>query len=223
MTMKTTETSLKNGTNSLPTLASGSTRGAFPANYWGYSVDDTAAGSAASNYAALVPSNASTPITILTSNTSSGNRTFYFGAKGNSSTPSGTYTGTVVVSVVSGAIGPSNPITPTNPVTPNVYDFPVYQTSPAGGSSSGATYYATRSGNTTTTEVTAGDNRCNQYGVCNPVAMGELYDTYAKISNGSMLATALAVTAATAATSGIFFFVLAKRDDDDDDDEDEEL
>ena len=220
MTMKTTETALKSGSNSLPTLTAGSTRGSFPANYWGYSFDDTAAGSATSNYAALVPSNA-TPITVLASNTSSGNRTFYFGAKGNSSTPSGTYIGTVVVSVVSGAIGPDNPITPVDPITPEQYNVSAYYPS-RGGSSNGATVYSTVSGNTVTSEVTDGDNRCSIYGEgCNPGPLGELYDTYAKISNGSMLATALAITAGVTATSGIFFFVLAKRDDDDNEDEEE--
>ena len=218
MTMKTTETALKNGANSLPTLTTSSTRGSFPANYWGYSLDDTLAGSATSNYAALVSANA-TPITILTSNSSSGSRTFYFGAKGNSALPSGTYNGTVVVSVVSGVIDDTtNPITPTNPVKPSTYDVATYQPAPAGGSSNGATYYATSSTTgdrtTTTTEVSDGDNRAAYVS-----PLGELYDTYTGIVNGSLLATALAITASVAATSGVFFFALAKRDDDDEDED----
>ncbi len=218
MSSKTTSTALTNTSNSnytLPTLASNSTRGSFPANRWGYSLNDTVAGSSTSTYSAMVPSNA-TPITLIQSSGNSGNKDFYFGAKGNASLPSGTYTGIVVINVVSGATGTNNPVTPTNPATPNPSnDVAVYHSSPTGGSTSGTTTYTQRSsssGNTTTTtDVTAGNN-WNLY----QDPQGVISNTSSKISTNSALATGLALTATVAATSGMFLVIAARREGEDD-------
>ena len=224
MTAKTTNTALVNTSNSsytLPTLTTSSTRSAFPANYWGYSFNDTVAGSGTSTYNAMVASNA-TPITVLQSSTATtGNRDFYFGAKGNASLPAGTYTGIVVINVVSGTTGSSNPVTPTNPATPNPSsNTAVYHSSPTGGSTNGTTTYtqrSTTSGNTTTTtEVTDGNN----------VAMytapqGVMSNTLSNVSTNSTIATGLALAATVAAASGMFMTIAARREGEDDEDEDE--
>ena len=239
--LDTTNLALYNSNNiTIPTLASTSTRAAFPANYWGYSLGsytldgvsqgsytlngktygETTAGNNSSNYHPLVSSTAN-PITVIAagSGKTSGTQEIYFGAKGNSSTPAGTYKATVVISVVSGVIDNNNPITPTNPAYPQNYDAYGYNSS-GGGSSQGTTVYTYISGNnSTTSEISEGDNR-SLYGYQEPV-MGELYSTYTNVSDGSLLATILTITSVTAASSGIFFFALAKRRDDDDEEEEE--
>ncbi len=128
-------------TATLPTLANSSTRSAFPANYWGYSLGEytldgsvqssytlnghsygeTSLGNNNSNYYPMTNST-STPIVIMdgvTTPKKTGSQNLYFGAKGGTDTAAGTYAGTVVVSVVTGGITNDNPITPTNPDTPS--------------------------------------------------------------------------------------------------------
>lgn len=218
MSAKTTSTALTNTSNSsytLPTLTANSSRNAFPANYWGYSLDDTAAGSGTSTYRAMVASNA-TPITLLSSSSaSSGSKDFYFGAKGNAALPSGTYTGIVVINVVSGTNG-TTPSNPTNPATPNPSnDVAVYHPSPTGGSANGTTTYtqrSTASGNTTTTtEVTDGDNTA----MYTP-PQGVMTNTLSNVVDNSALATGLALTATVAAASGMFMTIAARREGEDD-------
>ena len=228
MSSKTTNTSLTNTTKSsytLPTLASSSTRGSFPANYWGYSLDDTDAGSTSSTYNAMVASNA-TPITLLTtSSATSGSKDFYFGAKGNATLASGTYTGTVVVNVVSGVIDSStNPVTPTNPATPGGTDnTATYSAAPIGSTSQGSTTYTyrrTNSGNNTqtvTTEVSEGNNVNNYIGYTPP--QGETYRTNSNVANNTLLTTGLATAAAIATASGMFFFIVVSQREEDDDEE----
>lgn len=240
-------------TAKLPTLASSSTRSAFPANYWGYSLGEytlngtvqnsytlnshsygeTAAGNNSGNYYPMTNSSAS-PITIIdgaTTPKTTGSQNIYFGAKGNASTASGTYTGTVIVSVVSGVIDNNNPITPTNPDTP-ADDTPNNNTATYTGSTGtgatqgvgstsgavGTTVYTTTSGNTTTTEVSAGDNRS---AYASP--QGERYETFSSIADGSLPITGLIMASSVAAVTGLTFFVLAYRDDDDDEDEEESV
>lgn len=224
MSSKTNSTALVNTSNAsytLPTLTANSTRSAFPANYWGYSLDDTAAGSGTSTYRAMTTP--SSPITLLTSNSaSSGSKDFYFGAKGNTALPAGTYTGIVVINVVSGATGTNNPVTPTNPATPNnSNDVAVYHASPVGGSTYGTTTYtqrSTASGNTTTTtEVTEGDNTFMYY----TGPMGVMDTASSNISNTSAIATGLALAATVAATSGMFLVIAARREGEDEGDEDQ--
>ena len=174
------------------------------------------------------------PITIIdgaTTHKTTGSQNIYFGAKGNASTASGTYTGTVIVSVVSGVIDNNNPITPTNPDTP-ADDTPNNNTATYTGSTGtgatqgvgstsgavGTTVYTTTSGNTTTTEVSAGDNRS---AYASP--QGERYETFSSIADGSLPITGLIMASSVAAVTGLTFFVLAYRDDDDDEDEEESV
>ncbi len=218
----------RDSSKTIQTLSGTSTRSDFPANRWGYSLDDTAAGDASSNYNPLVSSSTS-PITVLSSTEAADNVStdIYFGAKADSAQASGTYSSTVVISVVSDTIDDDNPITPTDPVTPNDNT----QTNPSysgagttkGHGTNGTTSYTTNTDNgdgtsTTTTEISDGDTT-DSY--ANPAGVTE--HTTASIRSGTPLAVGLAVTAAVAATSGMFFFILAKRRKDDDEEEEEEL
>ena len=224
-------------TQIIPTLSSSSTRGSFPANYWGYSLgttetlngktyNETDAGNTSSNYHPLVSTSA-TPITVLTSsNSGSGTRDIYFGAKANASKASGTYAGIVVISVVTDVIDNDNPITPVNPVGPSPdEEEPKYYPTPSGGSPNGATTYTYRRTNpstgttTTTTQISDGDNRDSYNGYTPP--QGVIENTTSDINDGSSLAAGLATTATVAAASGMFFFILAKRREDDEDEEEE--
>ncbi len=234
MTMKTAETSLINTTQNsvtLPTLSSGSTRGSFPANYWGYSLGTTATlnshtynetdeGNLNSYYYPLV-SRAATPITVLySSSASSGSQDIYFGAKANATKASGTYVGTVVINVVTGAIdNNTNPATPTDPVTPGSEETPTYNPSPTGGSSTGTTSYTYRrtgSGtSTTTTEISEGNN-VSAYDSYTP-PQGVFTDTISNLSEGSNIMTTLATAAAVATGTGLFAFITAKRREIDED------
>ena len=222
MTTKTNNTSLVNTSKTnytLPTLAANTTRTNFPANYWGYSLDDTTEGNGSSTYSALVGAG-STPITILSSNSaSSGSKVFYFGAKANVTQASGTYSGTVVVSVVTGVIDDNtNPITPTNPDTPNPAPSGSSGNTPTYNSTRNTTTYTTRTtgvnNETTTTEISTGDNR-GAYGNVNP--LGVTYSTSSNVSTLPELTTGLAIASSVAASSGLFFLFAARREEDDDD------
>ncbi|MBQ6461141.1 hypothetical protein IJJ36_01760 [Candidatus Saccharibacteria bacterium] len=231
MSTKTASTSLTNmskDTETLPTLAYSVVRSSFPANRWGYSVDDTDAGSNSSYYLPLVGSD-QTPITVGTVNTTTLNKNIFFGAKSDITQASGTYAGIVVINVVTGVIDNSNPANPSNPAQPsNSYEVATHQPSPAGNSSDGATVYTYRrtsgSGssaiNTITSEVSGGDNVSAYSGYTPPQGVTNV--TTSSINSESSLATGLAATASVAAASGIFFFVLAKRRDDDDDEEEQQ-
>ena len=217
MTTRTADTALTNtvkNTYTIPTLSSSVSRSSFPANYWGYSLNDTESGSSTSTYSALVGAG-STPITILSSSTAtSGNKDFYFGAKANAAKASGTYTGTVVISVVSGVIDNSNPVTPTDPVTPGQNQTPTYD------SGKNVTHYTYSSTGTntesTTTQISSGDNRSAYDNYLPPQGV-----TYGKtqINPGITLATGLGIAAAVAATSGFFFLAAARRENEDEDDQ----
>lgn len=239
-----TTTALKNSSYTLPTLTNSSTRGAFPANYWGYSFgtytldgatvtnnlnnktyEETKAGSNASNYHPII-NDSSNPIKVmdgLTTPKHSGTQEVFFGAKGNASLPSGTYAGIVVFNVVTGVTDNTNPVTPTDPVTPdtdNPNDNIATYTGDTGqgvGNSNypGTTVYTTTSGGTTTTEVSGGD-------VTHTYPLGVTENTISNIARGTTVATGLAALAAVAGTSGVFFFILAIPNKDDDDDEEEE-
>ena len=216
-------TNLVNAINSgitIPTLASGTTRGSFTNNYWGYSVDDTAAGSSSSNYSPMSTSN----ITLISAaaGTTTGNQTVYFGTKTDTSQASGTYLGTVVINVITGspATNPT-PSDPTDPATPQ--DDTPNDNQATYVASSDRTVYTTTSTNsttgatTTTTQVSDG-NTTSSYAA----PAGETLRTDSNISeNGSTVATGLAVAATIAAASGGFFFILAKRKEDEEEDESE--
>lgn len=223
MTTKTANTSLVNtakNTATLPTLSAASARSSFPANYWGYSLDDTEAGSSASTYRALVGAG-STPITILSSNSaSSGSRDFYFGAKANTTLAAGTYSGTVVISVVSGVIDNTNPITPVDPVKPNpTPNTPTYN--PTRNVTSYTYNNTSPTTSTIATDVNSGDVRDVYSGYTPP--QGVTYTTTAKIQNLATLATGLTLAAAIAATSSIFFLFAARREEEDEEDDENML
>ena len=232
-------TSLINTTKSsetLPTLLESSTRGSFPANYWGYSLNttgdttsnttyngkiynETTAGDSSSYYHSLPTSSA--PATVLTSDEGA-TRDIYFGAKADISQASGTYAGTVIISVVTGLVNDNNdsndPVTPPdNPATDNDTSGsgtnPTYaETYGSSGTSGWTVYTSTSSGTdteTTTTQVSDGDVR-------SIYPLGATEKTTSNIETKSALATGLAITATTVAASGAFFFVAAKRREDDD-------
>ncbi|MBR3231019.1 hypothetical protein IKF73_03295 [Candidatus Saccharibacteria bacterium] len=217
MTTKTTETALVNAAKStitLPRLAANTTRNNFPANRWGYSLNDTEAGSGSSNYRA-VPSSAETPVQILSSAVAAtSSKDFYFGAKANVTQASGTYTGTVVISVVSGVIDDNtNPLTPVDPVTPGNEQTATYD---SGRDTTAYTYRSTgNGGSTTTTEITSGDHRSAYQGYTPP--QGVTYSTTASLGTGTAMATGFGIAASVAATSGFFFLAAARREGDDED------
>lgn len=218
MTTKTATTSLanKNSAATIPTLAADATRGNFPANYWGYSINDTAAGDNTSTYKALVGAG-STPISLLASNTAaSASKDIYFGAKADSSKDSGTYTNTVVFNVVSGVIDENNPVTPVDPAKPSdtIADNPAYDSSADRTVHTSTTHNTQAGTTTTTTEVAAGDVRSSY-----TRPQGVKTSSEANIGEGTPLATGLAVTAGIAATAGAVFFVAAKRKEKKDEEE----
>ena len=229
-TMNATTTDLVNNSKStvtLPTLTESTTSGDFPANYWGYSLNTT--GGTAENptyngkiYNETDEGNSNSyyhpiPTTLATILTGRGHATrdIYFGAKADISQASGTYSGTVVISVVTGEVNDNNgsdaPSTPTDPATPiSSGDNPSYD------STAKRTVYTTTSGTTTTTQVSDGDNR-NYYD-----PQGVTTSNYSSnVSDSSPLAIGLASAAAVAAVSGGIFFILAKRKKDDDEEEEQ--
>lgn len=243
-------TSLMNSTYELPNLENSIVRSSFPANHWGYSLgassysslntntygETSGTGTETSNYYPLP--NSTSPVTIMNSSSaaSGASRDIYFGARGGMSQASGTYTGTVVISVVSGITDegdtPSNPVTPTNPATPT-NDVPndgqatyTGAGTSTGGGTNGTTVYTTRTSNpasgntpateTTTTEVSDGDVR-EIY--ADPA--GVIENTTSNISDRSQLATSLVVASSAAAASGMLFFIIAKRREEEDEEEEE--
>ena len=197
----------------IPTLTSSTTAASFPVNYWGYSIDDTDAGSSSANYSALKTeaitiANSSSPASIA--------QNIFFGARADATKDSGTYANTVVISVVSGVdTAPDSPIiTPDDPVTPS---NPTNTPSNNSTSSGSNIAYLDDNSNDETGEEPSSD-----------ISKGNITNSYAEpqgvttsnINSGSSLATGLAVTAGVAATSGIIFFIIAKRKKDEEDEED---
>lgn len=224
----------------LPNLTSSSTRDSFPANHWGFSLGsssyggntygETDAGNADSYYYPLASSSA--PTTILTG-TNSGSQNIYFGAKANTQLASGTYSGLVVISVVTDVIDPStNPVTPTNPATPvSQQEVAVYTPAPTGSTSSGSTTYTytrtntstTPNTTTTTTQVSEGNNVSAYNGYTPPQGVTNrnniVEKTISDVADNSPVAAGLAATASAAAATGLLFFILAKKRDDDEEEE----
>lgn len=233
----------------ISTLSSSTSRGSFPTDNWGYSLEsssldgktygETDAGNDNSTYYPLTDST-STPIKLIeaAAGTQSGSQSIYFGAKASAAKPSGTYRNTVVISVVTGTIEEDssdpgyNPITPVNPVTPST-DIPndgnaTYTGSTGTGATQGVgisgttgTTVATTTTNAgvTTTTVAGGDNT-GSYVAPQGVSRSTEYTAASGTTQGdSILPIALAATAGVAATAGTFFFILAKKRDDDDDEE----
>ena len=236
----------------ISTLASSIQRSSFPSDRWGYSLKsasldghtygETDAGNTSSYYYPLTSSTTS-PITILSgaSGVKSGTQSIYFGAKASLAKPAGTYTNTVVISVVTGVVNPStNPITPTDPATQNTdttindnqatYTGNNTTTGVGISQSNGTTVYATRTSTgsgtsattTNTTEVTGGDNTyAYPQGVSKNSTNNKAFAAKTPVETGvdSPLPVGLAVGAASAAVAGGIFFLLAKKRDDDDEEE----
>ncbi len=103
--MGAANTNLANGSVTIPTLATApkcadANCAAFPANYWGYSTDDT---SNTGTYKAVKATASADTIMTKTALTASASQTVWFGAKADASKASGTYTGTVTFTATSGA------------------------------------------------------------------------------------------------------------------------
>lgn len=231
MTTSSTTTNLSNSAGStdaykIPVLTSNYTKSNFPANYWGYSYDDTSAGSDSSTYRPIAALGATSPSYIMNSgkSTTTVSKDIYFASKATTAKAAGSYTNSVVISVVSG-VNTSAPTTPTNPVKPSDDSTPNDGNGNPGNnggtyvSSAGSTVTRATSGTTTTTQVSSG-NTTNSYskpqGVTNTT---NTTTTTATINEGTPLATGLAVTAGVAAVAGIAFFVVAKKKQDDEDEE----
>lgn len=210
---------------SLPTIASNTFRSGFPANHWGYSIDDDDSndgiGKDNSTYS-KVANSSETPIPLISNAESTGtkpttSRDIYFGAKSDITQASGTYSGTVVFNIISGILpvdDKSEPNIPTNPATPGENNVATYD------QANNRTVYTTTTTDATagtteqTTTITNGDTTSSY---ADPAGVTD--STSSNIYDGSMLNTVLATTASVAAASGLIFFILAKRKKDDDDEE----
>ena len=210
----------------------------FPANCWGYS--STTVGGNDTTYNAMSTS----AISLLSAGagTSTGSRDIYFGAKADNSKASGTYTGTVIFNVVTGAINENtNPIVPVDPARPSTdtsshdgtagtdnstYTGDGTSTGVGISTSDGTHRYngttvsstTTTSGSvtTTTTEV-SGNDVTGSYQ--RPAGVTKSIGTTENIVQNSAQPIALAVAAGGLATAGVAFFILAKKRDDDDEEE----
>lgn len=217
MAAKTATTALTNKDNSnytIPTFAdsNGHVRGtSFQANFWGWSTNDS---SETGTYYAIKPSGSPSTLDAL-SRSSAGNShgDLYLGANANTSTPSGTYTNTIVISVVGGVINESNPITPANPVTPTNpgTTTPTYvadvtnPSAPGYDATAGYTAYTTTATDTTTTP--------NTTTITTNINSGDTHSAYAApqgVSSSSPAAEEsspipiiLAAVGGVAATSGV--------------------
>ena len=195
-------------TSVIPMLTSSWTRSNTTATkFWGYSLDDS---SETGTYNALALRNSVTPTTLISSGTTaSASKDIYIGAKADSSIDSGAYQGTIIISVVTGTITPSNPVIPTDPATPEdtTSANPTYQAGVSQGDP-GRTIYTNTTQNTvagTTTStlaVSEGDTRAAYQ---DPQGVST-----AKVGESTPLATGIAVTAAIAAISGAAFFMFAR-------------
>ena len=220
-----TSTNLTNAVSSsiiLPTLASSNSKSNFAANHWGYTLGTPSYNGITYGETADITSNgtyypmSTSDIKILNNGVDNNTRDVYFGAKANSSQASGTYLGTVIFSVTTSTPPAPTPTPPpVNPDddTPNdgdaTYDVANDRTVYTTIASSGST-------TTTTTQVSSGDTT-NMYQ--DPHV--EIRRTEANVSDGSQVATGLAIAASTAAAGGMVFFILAKRREDEEEDEEE--
>lgn len=207
-------------TTYIPTLASSTTATAFPANRWGYSVNDTDGGEGSANYNALTTSATQLFTTVGTQDISSGQKDVYFGAKANSTMQSGTYAQTVYFAAVTGTIDSNNPAIP-DPQSSSSTPDPTNQVAHY-SSVTGQTTYTTRtatgsgtdpvtgSKDVTTTTVTSGDVTSNY---------NSPHGVTTTTTNSSALAGVLAASAAVAVVSGTAFIIAAKRRSDDDEEE----
>lgn len=97
--------------NIIPTLSGDVTRGEFPADRWGYSIDDTDDGDDNSIYSPIVPMDSATPIVAFSANEpASEQQEIYFGTKMGPLQPTGVFSNSLVFRVVSKVV-PATPVT----------------------------------------------------------------------------------------------------------------
>lgn len=212
----------------IDTLGAETTAGSFTTNAWGYSLDDTLAGSSTATYMPMTL--VDSPVTVLESTLGSkGTKDVYFGAKANTTKKSGTYAQTVYFVAVTGTLDPSlNPQVPTDPTQPSQPDAtPIYYPT-QGVSTGGQTGYTTRAysgsgtssvsgtSETTTTQVSKGDTTDSYV---RAAGVTTTTPTTTTSSNVSTLGIALASAAAVSAASGAAFLIAAKRRKNDDEEE----
>ncbi|MDO4507821.1 MAG: hypothetical protein Q4B65_00280 [Candidatus Saccharibacteria bacterium] len=203
-----------NPTMVIPTLASETTAANFPADRWGYSLNDTEAGSSTALYNALGNSQSSdTRIAIESSTSSDFSKAVYFGAKASAAKDSGTYENTVVFHVVSGVITEDETVNPTPDSGGSGTNNDVVADVPQ--QSGGVASIADEGDTKEETSVSKGD-------VSNSYAEAQGVTTSKKVGDTTTLATGLAVTAGVAAASGLFFIVVAKRRKEEEDEEQEQ-
>lgn len=217
------------GNTTIPTLSSNWTRSnTGVSDFWGYSLNDA---EETGTYSPLVGSDGS-PITLISRSESIDpaspitSRDIYFGAKASANKVAGTYSNTVVISVVSGITTPDDPTDPNNnPVIPHDPVTPTSNpgaTDPAANPSYSTTYdrtaYTSTSSDGTSTTTTTTISEGNAVGsYANPHGIKRSGD--ADIAGNAGLTAALAVATVVAAGTGTFFFILAKRKKDDDEEE----
>ena len=214
MASKTT-TNLVNqakNTSVIQTLPADTTAQSFTPDRWGYSLTDNDAGLSSATYKAM--STSAIPLITKAQSATVNSKDVYFGAKASMATDSGTYANTVIFTVVSSVVDntetPSNtPVTPRDTSTNNpsvaydsTNDRTVATTTTTSGSGTGP---ITGSKSTTTTQISKGDVTTS-YAAPQGV-------TTSSVSEGTPLATGLAVTAGIAAMTGAGFFIAAKRSD----------
>ena len=224
----TTSYSSTDATTYIPTLdATTYTYNTFPSNAWGYSLEDSVAGTASASYLPMTD-DTTAPIAVLNSTLGSqGSQDVYFGAKASTAKKAGTYAQTVYFTAVTGTIDSDNPKDPEYPSTPtDPTNTPTYDSN-TGNPKTGQTTYTRRttsgsgtssvSGTTenTTTQVTKGDTTSSYV---RAAGVTSTTPTTTTTDNVSTLGIALASAAGVAAVSGIAFLVAAKRRKDDDED-----
>ena len=204
--------------DTIPTLSADWTRNnTANTKFWGWSINDS---SETGTYHQIALKNA-TPNTVIPATNAAGtvNQNIYFGAKADSTIASGTYEGTVIISVVTGVITTpednpnNNPVIPDNPVDPSnlTPNTPTYN---SGTNVTAYTSTSSNTNNTSTNTTKLNPGNTVSYSYADPAGV-----TTTVVNEGTPLATGLAVTSAIAATTGIFFLIAAKRRKDDDDEE----
>ena len=214
-----TSTNLVNqvkSTSYIETLTSTTSASGFPADRWGYSLDDSDAGLTTANYNAMQTS--AIPLITKAQSATINSKNVYFGAKAGMDKESGTYANTVVFTVVSSVVDNSETVS-NDPVTPrdtstnnpsyaydntNNNDRTVYTIT---GSTGSGTSSISGTKDTTTTQISKG-NITSSYAAPQGVTTSST-----SISEGTPLATGLAASAGIAAVTGAGFFIAAKRSD----------
>ena len=206
-------------TANIPTLATGTTwnRSNTTTNFWGYSLDDS---SQIGTYYPMVGPSSPVRIDYSTTPINYSEVTVYFGAKIDGTKESGTYTNTVVFTVISGmSTVPSGGNPDPDPTGPQdtSEDDPVVAYDSSGNQT---VYTDTTNRGDKYTEISTGDNR-SHYPNATEVTFTPPQGVTTYIGEGTPLATGLAVTSAVAAVSGAIFLIATKRDDDDEEEEEQ--